>query len=444
MANDADIAFNLQVEEALTASLLDGGAASSAADDVVFGAELSQILQNDNLSKYELELLDQYGTEAAAKRMRLDLGRQVHDRAFASQVTKIPEVEWNKTGDNFNIPYGEGSSSKIDYVVHVKGLVEPMAAGIGVAICDCNGVLVFEVSKGLSRYEHQGNRELVEVKSLIERLDAAILLGLKRIELVYDNTLLHQYVSWENVPKQANVTALVDQMDLLLRKFDHFHSSLVSQKDLKFAFELARKAMFSQVNRTASNSKGKTTTETCAICLEVTCVKQMFQITDCLHRYCFSCMSKHVEIKLLHGMLPKCPSENCRSELKLDSCKKFLTPKLFEIMSERMKEACIPADEKIYCPYPTCSTLLSKTAFQGSSKHLTAAMCPKCSGKFCIDCKVPWHRDMTCHAYQIKNPSASREDQKLKSLASKKLWRQCPKCSHMVSLAEGCYHIYCR
>ncbi|XP_073152291.1 E3 ubiquitin-protein ligase RSL1-like isoform X2 [Henckelia pumila] len=440
MVDDADFAFSLQVEEALTASLIDGGAAPSATDDAVFGPDLAQLLVYDNLSNYEQELLDQYETQAVAKRTKLDLKRQFHDRAFASQISTIPEADWEKNGDNFNIPYGEGSSSssysakKIDYVVHVKGLVEPMASGIGVAICDCNGVLVFEVSKGLSRCERQVSGELVEVKALVEGLDAAVMLGLNNIELI----------TGKKVPKQANIAALVEQMNLLLRKFNHVRSSLVSTKDLKFAFELARKAVSCQVNRTASNREGKSTTETCAICFEVTRVDQMFQITDCLHSYCFSCMSKHVEVKLQNGTLPKCPSENCRSELKLGSCKKFLTPKLFEIMSERMKEARIPADEKIYCPYPRCSTLLSKTDFQGSSKHLTVVICPKCSGNFCINCKVPWHRGMTCHAYQSKNPSASREDEKLKSLASKKLWRQCPKCNHMVSLAEGCYHIYCR
>lgn len=176
---------------------------------------------------------------------------------------------------------------------------------------------------------------------------------------------------------------------------------------------------------------------------------QMYQIPGCQHSYCFSCMSKHVQFKLLQGILPKCPHENCNSKLKLDGCKNFLTPQLFDIMSQRVMEASIPAADKIYCPYPRCSTLMSKSEAQGSvASNLVAVSgrrrCPRCNGKFCINCKVPWHSKMSCSDFKKLNAYPCKEDKKLKSLASQNLWRQCPKCSHMVSLAKGCYHIYCR
>ncbi|KAG8371368.1 hypothetical protein BUALT_Bualt13G0080400 [Buddleja alternifolia] len=158
-------------------------------------------------------------------------------------------------------------------------------------------------------------------------------------------------------------------------------------------------------------------------------------------------MSKHVEFKLLQGVTPKCPHENCKSELKLDSCKAFLSPELFDIMSERVKEASIPAEQRIYCPYPKCSSLFSKTELQrskGSSNVVSEAReCPKCGGIFCMNCKVPWHSNMTCSEFKRLDPCPYNEDKKLMSLATQNLWRQCPKCNHMVSLAAGCYHIYC-
>ncbi|KAK0603719.1 hypothetical protein LWI29_007889 [Acer saccharum] len=70
--------------------------------------------------------------------------------------------------------------------------------------------------------------------------------------------------------------------------------------------------------------------------------------------------------------------------------------------------------------------------------------CVKCQGLFCINCKVPWHKDMTCYEYKRLNPNSPAEDVKLKSLASMNLWRQCVKCNHMIELSEGCYHMTCR
>ncbi|KAL0436869.1 UNVERIFIED_CONTAM: hypothetical protein Sradi_0394800 [Sesamum radiatum] len=248
---------------------------------------------------------------------------------------------------------------------------------------------------------------------------------------------------------EANVAALDGQIILLQREITETLVCQVASGDIKFAFELSRKAIALQVNRSVGNSNAENITESCTICLEDTHVDQMFLISGCQHRYCFSCMSKHVQFKLLLGILPKCPYENCNSDLKLDSCQMFLTPELFDIMSQRVKEASIPAAEEIYCPYPRCSTLLSITELQGSMGNSNdeleiAKKCPRCNGMFCINCKVPWHSDMSCDDFKRLNPYPWNEDKKLKSLATENLWRQCSNCNHMVALTGGCNHIYCR
>ncbi|GFQ08078.1 putative uncharacterized protein at4g01020 chloroplastic [Phtheirospermum japonicum] len=431
--DDSELAFNLQVQEALAASVLDGAVSSTNATSVSDDA-----VSADNPYEYEQELLllDQYN-EKEAKRLRLDLTRQIHDRALACEIASVPEEEWSRTGNNLNRPFAEGSSSSNDkeglnFRVYVKGLMEQMFGGIGVAICDGNGGLVFELSKGFSGKEQQANnQEFVELKALIEGLDVAVLLDLKRFSII----------TGEKPPMTRNVAPLCEQLNLHLRKFADTQVSIVASEEIKFADELARNAIALRVNRSSGNSNTKNLTESCAICFEDTYADQMFVITGCVHRYCFPCMSKHVQFKLLQGSLPKCPHENCKSKLKLDSCKSFLTPELFVILSQRMKEATIPAEDKIYCPYPKCSTLLSKTELRGS---VGPRVCPECSGAFCIDCKVPWHSNMNCVDFKKLNPYPCKEDKKLKDLATENLWRQCPKCSHMVSLAIGCYHIYCR
>ncbi|GFP95689.1 probable E3 ubiquitin-protein ligase rbra [Phtheirospermum japonicum] len=360
----------------------------------------------------------------------------------------MPEAEWGKTGNNLCRPFAEGSSSSNDkgglcFRVYLKGLMENMAGGIGVAVYDGSGGLVFELSKGFSGKGQQAanDTELAELKALVEGLDVALLLDLKRVSFFTDNSLLHQLLTGKTDQMAQNAVSLHEQKKLILRKFSHPTAVLVTSNKNKFAIDLARNAI-AQVNRSSgSSNSAKNLSESCAICFEDTYADQMFVITCCFHRYCFPCMSKHVQFKLLQGSLPKCPHENCTSKLKLDSCKNFLTPELFVILSQRMKEASIPAEDKIYCPYPKCSTLLSKTDLQGS---LGPAKCPECSGAFCTDCKVPWHRNMDCVDFKKLNPYPCKEDKKLKDLATENLWRQCPKCCHMVSLARGCYHIYCR
>uniref|UniRef100_A0A7N0VCH0 RBR-type E3 ubiquitin transferase n=1 Tax=Kalanchoe fedtschenkoi TaxID=63787 RepID=A0A7N0VCH0_KALFE len=134
----------------------------------------------------------------------------------------------------------------------------------------------------------------------------------------------------------------------------------------------------------------------------------MFMIDGCLHRYCFSCMKQHVEVKLLNGKISHCPHENCNSEVPLESCKSLLEPKFVDIVIQRLKEAALPPTEKVYGPYPRCSALMSKKEVMDSSanylndpKLVGMSKCTKCRKRFCRKCMVPWHRNMRCKDYQL-------------------------------------------
>ncbi|KAL3530610.1 hypothetical protein ACH5RR_009932 [Cinchona calisaya] len=464
-------AYQLQMQEAMNASLSpnNGGGGVASSSNPTFDAVSEEFeaftipaqLLSDEISNDEQQLLDHHAAEEEMKKIRNDLNRRIHDHAFAREILRIPEEEWRRIGDNIEKPYNQGSTAARGGVVknedcfrvHVKGLMGgeisgnakrgTFVGGIGVAICDMEDRLVFEVSKGVVGSEMNG--EVVEVKALIEGLHVATILGLKRILIVSDSNLLYQYITgkWGR-PKQSNVALLVDQVTLLQRNLTHCNLSLVAQKDVKFAFKLAQDAIVSQSRQQVENNCGKRTIETCAICLEDVNTNRMFSIEGCLHRYCFSCMRKHVEVQLLQGRLPKCPHQECKSQLKKDDCRKFLTPELLDIMSELIMEASISPANKIYCPYPLCSALMSRSDYVSGCGTLVNIKCRKCRHSFCMDCKVPWHENMTCYVYQKQNPYLCTEDAKLKSLATRSRWRHCGKCNHLVSLAEGCNHIYCR
>ncbi|KAJ8423591.1 LOW QUALITY PROTEIN: hypothetical protein Cgig2_003875 [Carnegiea gigantea] len=249
-------------------------------------------------------------------------------------------------------------------------------------------------------------------------------------------------------PKQRKVTKLTETVELLQKKFNYCRSSLVARSDVKFAFKLARNAIVLQKSRPSESNHVRNLKETCPICQEERDQDKMFPIDGCRYKYCFSCMKQHIEAKLFNGMVPKCPHETCKSELNIDSCGKFLMPKHIEIMKEWIREISMPVAERVYCPYPKCSVLMSKSEASDFARKENVSrrlLEPgNCYGLFCDNCKVPWHKNMTCKEYKRSNPCAYAEDAKLNSLATRNLWRQCVKCNHMIELAEGCYHMTCR
>ncbi|CAI9776429.1 unnamed protein product [Fraxinus pennsylvanica] len=116
-------------------------------------------------------------------------------------------------------------------------------------------------------------------------------------------------------------------------------------------------------------------------------------------------------------------------------------------MTQRIKEARVPVTERIYCPNSRCSTLMSKREaleFSEMKGKIGAGKCIKCYQSFCVNCKVNWHENMSCYDYKSSHIYSCSEDAALDSLAKKERWRQCKKCSNMIELAVGCFHITCR
>nr|GEY24485.1 ribonuclease H domain-containing protein [Tanacetum cinerariifolium] len=384
--------------------------------------------------------------------------------------------------------------------------VETLFGGIGVAICDLDDYCVFEVRKHVT-ISRDMEGDVVELLALIEGLNSAVELGIKRVQILCDNHLVYQYLMGLARPTNNTIMNLVNDFLLIGEKFSFCFPFLVNQNSFNFAYNLAREAAASQTTKYAESASHKKMAllEQCTIFFESIHSGQMVYIKKCLHTYCISCMRKHVEAKLLQGQLPNCPHENCKSKLQTKSCSKFLDPKLYDLMNLRIKEASIPSTEKVYCPLPNCSALMSKTEVKkhtatssykrsgmrkcvkypklydlmnlrikeasipstekvycplpncsalmsktevkkhtatSSYKRSGMRKCVKCQRCFCINCKVAWHEDITCNGYMKHYQSGN--EAKFECLASWQRWRQCIKCKHMVELAEGCYHVTCR
>ncbi|GMJ10616.1 hypothetical protein like AT5G60250 [Hibiscus trionum] len=461
--SDLDLAFQLQMQETVTASLSLPDASPSLDATVSPPPEMDSdyvTLMLEDIARYEMERRDMEESEEAMRRFKNDLNRSIHDQNFARYIMNVPEEEWRDYGDEYERPFdgNVGEAGDVGFRVYVKGLVSEervrdmtvMVGGVGVAICDFGNNLVLEVRKKLEGAEFLSG-EMAGVEAVIHGLNAALSLDLKRVTLFVDDFMVHQYITGRVQPGQSKMGTKVNEVALLQKRFTYFQPSLVARNDMKFAPALARDAIVSQITWSAESSNGKGLKETCVICFEDVDTTQMFSVDGCFHRYCFSCMKQHVEVKLLNATVAGCPHEGCNSEVTIDSCGKFLDPKLVKIMSNRKKEASIPVSEKVYCAFPTCSALMSKsevlqytkTVFLGA-EHSGARKCVKCDLFFCINCKVPWHYYMTCSDYKRRYPYLAKEDAMFNSLANKRKWRECIKCKNVVELAEGCYHITCR
>ncbi|KAI7737680.1 hypothetical protein M8C21_027849 [Ambrosia artemisiifolia] len=476
--SDLDFAFQLQMQEAINLSSTLQPSSSSSSSHQPPPLLLTEVTESpsgvahllaEQIDTFSQHRLDRKLVESETRSMQENLNRLIHDQVFARQMANIPEHEWKQTGDWFEKPYGLSPESNEEvFRVYCKGLVSEemvgrcgrmLFGGVGVAVCDSVDCLVFELGKTVVVDGGDGGGDGgdgggdVEVKALIEGLSAAVSVGVKRVRVFCDSNLVYQYLTGKGQPTTNKTMALVDQLNLLQRKFAYCGPLLVRQNDIKFAYKLATEAIRSEATKFAERISGRTLLEQCIICFESIYSGQMFSVNKCMHRYCFSCMRKHVEAKLLQGKLPECPHENCNSNLEIESCKKFLNPELYDIMSLRVKEASIPPTDKVYCPFSNCSFLMSKTELQEhapASSSSTAARgmgmrnCVKCYRYFCINCKVPWHENFTCENYIRCFPHRSVNEAKLKSLATRNRWRECTKCKNLVELAEGCYHISCR
>jgi hypothetical protein len=238
LESDLDLAFHLQLQEALAASLVLQPSTSTSSileSQHTTNTTTTTVTENDGVSgfaacqsdefdKWKQEIKDREESEAEMKRVKEELGRRFHDEKFAREILRIREDDWREWGDNYEKPlYGGGEgcskSKNVDledededededdndndavFRLYTKGLVsvedirgeKSGLAGIGVAICDPNDKLIFEVRKPL--IGNGMSKSAAEAKALIEGLNVALALDLKRLNIYFDSFPLYKFVS---------------------------------------------------------------------------------------------------------------------------------------------------------------------------------------------------------------------------------------------------------
>jgi hypothetical protein len=233
--SDLDMAYQLQMEEAMNASIALQPSTSTSQ------AQLNYALsspddddddEDDDLSDFAVELMlqdvewfaqeleDRELSEAEMRKMLEDLDRRIHDQKLAEDIQNIPEQDWEVDGDNYHRPYrtdlsSSSSSSSLSglldtecFRLYFKGLVSEESvrgmkvtvAGAGVAICDPRDNLILEVRKNLEAVVDGQvvTYEVAELEALIEGLNEVLSLDLERLTFFCDDYMLYQYVSLFN------------------------------------------------------------------------------------------------------------------------------------------------------------------------------------------------------------------------------------------------------
>jgi len=208
-ASDLDLAFQLQVAEAIQASLrLPNAAASSSSSQAVpessSDAAYAFAVQAADLARAEQDRRDAEACRAAQDRAAASARIAAHDALFARDLAAIPEEQWAHDGDYFERPVD--SSPRPLFRVFSKGMPsrdvvgprdrDPSIAVLAVAVCRTQGGVVLRIQKPVERFV--GGRMIVEVMALMEGLDAALGLGIRSVTVVTGYRPLYNHVCHDN------------------------------------------------------------------------------------------------------------------------------------------------------------------------------------------------------------------------------------------------------
>ncbi|KAJ3800624.1 hypothetical protein GGU11DRAFT_772557 [Lentinula aff. detonsa] len=164
----------------------------------------------------------------------------------------------------------------------------------------------------------------------------------------------------------------------------------------------------------------------CVICADSFRSSTTFQ-APCRDHYCHGCLRDLVQACI--GDESLFPLRCCQQPLPLLDVYPLLSGKLQTQFNAKVREFGTLANHRVYCSKSTCSKFL------GSSGEAKNILCSQCYTSTCTLCKQLSHPAESC--------SENTALKELKTLAKEKHWQTCPRCSSIVELNIGCYHMTC-
>eukprot|EP01129_Flabellula_baltica_P005351 TRINITY_DN1933_c0_g1_i1.p1 TRINITY_DN1933_c0_g1~~TRINITY_DN1933_c0_g1_i1.p1 ORF type:complete len:418 (-),score=64.85 TRINITY_DN1933_c0_g1_i1:9-1262(-) len=161
----------------------------------------------------------------------------------------------------------------------------------------------------------------------------------------------------------------------------------------------------------------------CGVCFEYTVVYTL----GCNHKTCGRCITELIHTALRDFSL--LPIRCCGIEIDSFIIQEHSTAEEFDRIKRVLFEKYTV--DKIYCPEPQCSAMIS---LDGVKDNLTECICDVCQTPICISC------------FQIDHPfrkCKQEEDNNIMGFIQINHLKHCPRCNAIIELAQGCYHITC-
>ncbi|CAG8582921.1 7621_t:CDS:2 [Paraglomus occultum] len=210
---------------------------------------------------------------------------------------------------------------------------------------------------------------------------------------------------------------------------------------------------------------------TCGICFEEKLGQKCFQLGQCLHVFCRTCLSEYFTMLVREGFVlqVKCPEPGCRQSQLISK------EELIEIIGNDMEERYSMLMEKqrlesdplvTFCPRSDCQAPVKK-----DSQFEKLGVCTKCGFAFCCFCKRTWHgARVGCRinntAKLVDEYLAADDDSKrmlelrygavnlaklvteVKDTRANEEWLKsnaqlCPQCETPIEKSMGCNHMRC-
>lgn len=145
----------------------------------------------------------------------------------------------------------------------------------------------------------------------------------------------------------------------------------------------------------------------------------------CGHLYCMVCLAAYVEASLTPTD-SEFPPVCCKLPITPDIIKNSVLPDLFKRYTERKGQEF--ARCALYCAEQGCAVAIEQANIADNKGH-----CVACNRDTCKLCRLAWHGIEKC--------PTNEEREKTMALSKSEGWQSCYKCSNMVELNMGCYHI---
>jgi hypothetical protein len=136
----------------------------------------------------------------------------------------------------------------------------------------------------------------------------------------------------------------------------------------------------------------------CEICFDKINMNDLIPLDCCGHSYHPKCLYQHFGNMIEERKFPlNCPS--CRIEVTATDVRGFLTPELIKKWEDYTFKKLIESNPKdySYCPTPDCPYVFVWEQERDSNLF----ECPRCTNKFCLNCKCKFHDNQTCQEYRI-------------------------------------------